>query len=96
MTDTLVFYSGPDPFDAWRDALAPHLDGHVRIENADAVSDPDSVRRQRQRHLRVQGVADGELLDAEAVDPERLGRRRVNRAAELRERARLELWLASL
>ena len=44
MTDTLVFYSGPDPFDAWRDALAPHLDGHVRIENADAVSDPDSVR----------------------------------------------------
>ena len=42
------------------------------------------------------GVADGELLDAEAVDPERLGRRRDNRAAELRERARLELGLARL
>ncbi|WP_226574493.1 2-hydroxyacid dehydrogenase [Acuticoccus sediminis] len=44
MTDTLVFYSGPDPFDVWRDALAPHLDGHVRIEEADKVTDPGSVR----------------------------------------------------
>ncbi len=44
MTDSLVFCSGPDPFDAWRDALAPHLGDHVRIENADAVSDPEKVR----------------------------------------------------
>ncbi|MDR6267021.1 glyoxylate/hydroxypyruvate reductase A [Roseobacter sp. N2S] len=44
MTDTLVFYSGPDPFETWRDALAPHLDDDVRIENADAVTDPDTVR----------------------------------------------------
>lgn len=44
MTDTLVFYSGPDPFETWRDALAPHLGAGVRIENADAVTDPDAVR----------------------------------------------------
>nr|WP_323783082.1 glyoxylate/hydroxypyruvate reductase A [Amylibacter sp.] len=44
MTDTLVFYSGPDPFETWRDALAPHLGDDVRIENADAVSDPNAVR----------------------------------------------------
>jgi len=44
MTDTLVFYSGPDPFETWRDALAPHLGDHVRIENADAVTDPETVR----------------------------------------------------
>jgi len=44
MTDTLVFYSGPDPFDTWRDALAPHLGNHVRIENADAVTNPEDVR----------------------------------------------------
>lgn len=44
MTDTLVFYSGPDPFDVWRDALAPHLGDHVRIENADAVTNPEDVR----------------------------------------------------
>lgn len=44
MTDTLVFYSGPDPFETWRDALAPHLGDHVRIENADAVGDPETVR----------------------------------------------------
>lgn len=44
MTDTLVFYSGPDPFETWRDALAPHLGDDVRIENADAVTDPDAVR----------------------------------------------------
>ncbi|UOM32993.1 glyoxylate/hydroxypyruvate reductase A [Acuticoccus sp. I52.16.1] len=44
MTDTLVFHSGLDPFDVWRDALAPHLDGHVRIEEAHAVTDPETVR----------------------------------------------------
>ncbi len=44
MTDTLVFYSGPDPFEAWRDALAPLLGNDVRIENADAVTDPGAVR----------------------------------------------------
>ncbi|WP_135506167.1 2-hydroxyacid dehydrogenase [Roseovarius aestuariivivens] len=44
MTDTLVFYSGPDPFEAWRDALAPHLGDTVKIENADKVTDPESVR----------------------------------------------------
>ncbi|SFD97527.1 2-hydroxyacid dehydrogenase [Roseivivax sediminis] len=44
MTDTLVFCSGPDPFDAWRDALAPLLGDDVRIEDADAVTDPDAVR----------------------------------------------------
>ncbi|RJE85795.1 2-hydroxyacid dehydrogenase [Paracoccus onubensis] len=44
MTDTLVFYSGPDPFEPWRDALAPHLGSDVRIEEADAVTDPETVR----------------------------------------------------
>ncbi|ETW11388.1 D-3-phosphoglycerate dehydrogenase [Roseivivax marinus] len=44
MTDTLVFCSGPDPFDAWRDALAPLLGEDVRIEDAEAVTDPASVR----------------------------------------------------
>ncbi|MBT0956847.1 glyoxylate/hydroxypyruvate reductase A [Alphaproteobacteria bacterium KMM 3653] len=44
MTDTLVFYSGPDPFDAWRDALTPYLGDSVRIENADAVTRADDVR----------------------------------------------------
>jgi len=44
VTDTLVFYSEPDPFEDWRDALAPHLGDHVRIEKADAVTDPESVR----------------------------------------------------
>lgn len=44
MTDTLVFYSGPDPFDAWRDALAPHLGEDIRIENADAVTNVGDVK----------------------------------------------------
>ncbi|WP_375687546.1 2-hydroxyacid dehydrogenase [Pseudooceanicola sp. LIPI14-2-Ac024] len=44
MTDTLVFYSGPDPFEAWRDALAPHLGDSVRIERAEEVTDPAAVR----------------------------------------------------
>lgn len=44
MTDTLVFYSGPDPFAPWRDALQPLLGDQVRIENADAVTDPETVR----------------------------------------------------
>ena len=44
MTDSLVFFSGPDPFDAWREALVPYLGDHVRIENADAVTNPDDVR----------------------------------------------------
>ncbi|UMA66796.1 glyoxylate/hydroxypyruvate reductase A (plasmid) [Roseivivax marinus] len=44
MTDTLVFCSGPDPFDAWRDALAPLVGDDVRIEDAEAVTDPASVR----------------------------------------------------
>lgn len=44
MTDTLVFYSRPDPFEAWRDALAVHLDGHVRIEDAPDVTDAQAVR----------------------------------------------------
>lgn len=44
MTDTLVFFSGPDPFEEWRDALAPHLGDNVLIENADAVTNPDDVR----------------------------------------------------
>ncbi|KAA2316089.1 glyoxylate/hydroxypyruvate reductase A [Pseudooceanicola sediminis] len=44
MTDTLVFFSGPDPFDTWRDALVPHLPDTVRIQNSDAVTDPDAVR----------------------------------------------------
>ncbi|MCQ0970490.1 glyoxylate/hydroxypyruvate reductase A [Paracoccus sp. TK19116] len=44
MTDTLVFYSGPDPFEPWRDALAPLLGDDVRIERAEAVTDPATVR----------------------------------------------------
>lgn len=44
MTDTLVFFSHPDPFEPWRDALAPHLSDQVRIQNADAVTDPEAVR----------------------------------------------------
>lgn len=44
MTDTLVFYSGPDPFEPWRDALAPLLGDQVRIERADTVTDPRTVR----------------------------------------------------
>lgn len=44
MTDTLVFSSGPDPFAPWHDALRPHLDDAVRIENAGSVTDPASVR----------------------------------------------------
>ncbi|WP_353476114.1 glyoxylate/hydroxypyruvate reductase A (plasmid) [Salipiger sp. H15] len=44
MTDTLVFYSGPDPFEPWRAALAPLLGDDVRIENSDAVTDPETVR----------------------------------------------------
>ncbi|MDT0681095.1 glyoxylate/hydroxypyruvate reductase A [Roseicyclus sp. F158] len=44
MTDTLVFYSGPDPFDDWQDALRPHLGGDVRIEEASHVTDSASVR----------------------------------------------------
>ncbi|WMS43823.1 glyoxylate/hydroxypyruvate reductase A [Acuticoccus sp. MNP-M23] len=44
MTDTLVFYSEPDPFEVWRDALLPHLGDHVRIEKAGAVTDPEAVR----------------------------------------------------
>jgi len=43
MSNTLVFYSALDPFAEWRDALAPHLGDHVRIENADAVTDPSDV-----------------------------------------------------
>lgn len=42
--ETLVFYSAFDPFDAWRDALAPLLGDDVRIEEADAVTDPARVR----------------------------------------------------
>ena len=42
--DTLVFYSGPDPFEPWRDALKAQLGDRIRIENADAVTDPGSVR----------------------------------------------------
>ncbi|MBB4123787.1 2-hydroxyacid dehydrogenase [Martelella radicis] len=44
MTDTLVFYSKPDPFELWRDALSPLLGDAVRIERADEVTDPDKVR----------------------------------------------------
>ncbi len=44
MTDILAFYSGPDPFEPWRDALAPLLGDAVRIEEADMVSDPEAVR----------------------------------------------------
>lgn len=44
MTDTLVFYSGPDPFELWRDALAPQLGEHVRIEEAHKVTAPEAVR----------------------------------------------------
>lgn len=44
MTDTLVFYSGPDPFDDWYAALAPLLGDDVRIEPAQAVTDPATVR----------------------------------------------------
>lgn len=44
MTDTLVFYSGPDPYEPWRDALAPLLGERIRIERADAVTDPETVR----------------------------------------------------
>lgn len=44
MSDTLVFCSGHDPFDAWRDALAPLLGDAVRIVEADSVTEPDSVR----------------------------------------------------
>lgn len=42
--DTLVFFSKPDPFEPWRDAIAPLLGEAVRIEHADAVTDPSSVR----------------------------------------------------
>lgn len=44
MKDALVFFSMFDPFEDWRDALAPHLGDAVRIENHDAVTDPDRVR----------------------------------------------------
>ena len=44
MTETLVFYSAFDPFDAWRDALQPLLGDDVRMVPHDAVTDPDSVR----------------------------------------------------
>lgn len=44
MTDVLAFYSALDPFDEWRDALQPHLEPYVRMENADAVTDPEKVR----------------------------------------------------
>lgn len=44
MTDTLVFFSGPDPFEAWRDALVPLLGDQVRVQNSDAVTDPETVR----------------------------------------------------
>lgn len=44
MTDTLVFYSTLDPFEEWRDAIAPHLGDDICIEHADALSDPSSVR----------------------------------------------------
>lgn len=43
MTDTLVFYSRYDSFETWRDAISLHLGDEVRIERADAVSDPDAV-----------------------------------------------------
>lgn len=42
--ETLVFYSAFDPFDAWQAALAPHLGARVRMQEADAVTDPGSVR----------------------------------------------------
>lgn len=44
MTETLAFYSAFDPFEAWRDALSPHLDDAVHFENHDAITDPDTVR----------------------------------------------------
>lgn len=44
MTKTLVYYSGPDPFEPWRAALAPLLGSDVRIEEAHAVTDPEAVR----------------------------------------------------
>ncbi|AEQ53759.1 2-hydroxyacid dehydrogenase [Pelagibacterium halotolerans] len=44
MTDILVFYSMLDPFEEWRDAIATHLGTEIRIERADAVSDPSRVR----------------------------------------------------
>ena len=44
MTATLVFHSGPDPFEPWRDALAPHLSEDVLIEKSDSVTDPEAVR----------------------------------------------------
>lgn len=44
MTDTLVFSSAFDPFDRWKAALAPLLGYDVRMEQADAVTDPASVR----------------------------------------------------
>lgn len=44
MTDTLVFYSALDPFEDWRDALTLHLGDAVRVENHDAITDPEKVR----------------------------------------------------
>lgn len=44
MTATLVFHSGPDPFEPWRDALAPHLGEDVLIEESSSVTDPEAVR----------------------------------------------------
>lgn len=44
MTGILAFYSRVDPYEEWRDALQPHLGDAVRIEKADAVTDPLAVR----------------------------------------------------
>ena len=44
MTATLVFHSGPDPFEPWRDALSPHLGRDVLIEESGSVTDPEAVR----------------------------------------------------
>ncbi|MCJ8140951.1 2-hydroxyacid dehydrogenase [Falsirhodobacter halotolerans] len=44
MTDTLVFSSAFDPFDRWHAALAPLLGDGVRMERAEAVTDPARVR----------------------------------------------------
>ena len=44
MSETLAFFSEFDPFEDWRAALAPHLGSEVRIENHDAITDPESVR----------------------------------------------------
>ncbi|MBY6048566.1 2-hydroxyacid dehydrogenase [Vannielia litorea] len=41
--DILAFYSAVDPFEPWRDALAPHLPD-VEIARAEDVTEPERVR----------------------------------------------------